>query len=740
VIGNNENINLKFDEQAVNELLQKEADIIPLYQPTREELFRKIKDQQGWHIFFFTGHSDSDDKGEIGTLHINNYEDENESTITIKEISNAFEDAINNGLQLAIFNSCDGLGLAYQLAELNLPQSLVMREEIPDKVAQQFLKDFITNFSQGKSLPSSVLEARGNLQTLEKYYPGVCWLPVIYQNPGVIPFSWNKFQQQTQQELINVLSHRELKQRKEILSELTSNVKIGIKRSLHNAKMIVLDLDEQLAQVQCSPNFELNISNDFSKKLPKDTTIINVFDLPDISGKLLILGAPGSGKTTSLLNLAEQLIKRAEQNADHPIPVLFNLSSWQDEKQSIIQWLLSEIQEQYPTIEKDIVQKWIECRQILPLLDGLDELPFERQEKCVLAINQLMMSKEKPLHLIVCSRKEEYEAYNSKLILNGSVCLNPFDEKQIEEYLNSINHCNLLETIKQSPEIFDLVKSPLMLSIVTLSIDELSIDKWQNIKETEKRLNYLVYAFIRRMLRRKIKTRWYKNKETIYSFYNTLSWLTWMSKELLRENKTEFIIEKIQPQCLNHKFQIIIYHLGCTLLFILIFSLISFLIGGLQFGIISGLIFGIGFGLNPRFNEKIDLPKTDIHIFLNQQLLNYFLESLYMGLKWGIVGLATGLIFGFPFTGFFICLLMGWLTRGGIAYIQYLVLRIVLLLSNATPYNYYKFLNYATEKMLLQRIGRRYKFIHNFVRDSFAKMDNEIIREIEIELKLDQQE
>jgi predicted NACHT family NTPase len=43
---------------------------------------------------------------------------------------------------------------------------------------------------------------------------------------------------------------------------------------------------------------------------------------------LLILGEPGSGKTMLLLGLAREMINRAEQSLEHPIPVVFNLSSW----------------------------------------------------------------------------------------------------------------------------------------------------------------------------------------------------------------------------------------------------------------------------------------------------------------------------------------------------------------------------------------------------------------------------
>ena len=54
---------------------------------------------------------------------------------------------------------------------------IFMREPLPDKVAQEFLKNFLTEFSAGKSLYQSVREAREKLQGLEGEFPCASWLP-----------------------------------------------------------------------------------------------------------------------------------------------------------------------------------------------------------------------------------------------------------------------------------------------------------------------------------------------------------------------------------------------------------------------------------------------------------------------------------------------------------------------------------------------------------------------------------
>ncbi|MEC4982751.1 MAG: CHAT domain-containing protein [Oscillatoria sp. PMC 1068.18] len=186
ILGNKKGINIEADRQLLTNL-SEDAETVFLVEPQRQELYQWLWDSQGWDILFFAGHSSSDYARENGQIEINSQE-----SLSLGELTNGLRKAISNGLQLAIFNSCDGLGLARKLATLSLPQMIVMREPVPDLVAQEFLKYFLTTFAQGKSLYLAVREAREQLQALENCYPCATWLPVIYQNPSVIPCTWQK--------------------------------------------------------------------------------------------------------------------------------------------------------------------------------------------------------------------------------------------------------------------------------------------------------------------------------------------------------------------------------------------------------------------------------------------------------------------------------------------------------------------------------------------------------------------
>ncbi|MGH8000917.1 MAG: CHASE2 domain-containing protein [Brasilonema sp.] len=191
ILGNSTGIDTDADKKFL-ESLSSDAETVFLVEPTRSELDEQLWDKQGWDILFFAGHSSSKDDGETGHIYINSTE-----RLAISQLKNALKKAIERGLQLAIFNSCDGLGSAQQLDDLHIPQMIVMREPVPDKVAQEFLKRFLKGFADGKSFYLAVREAREQLQGLESEFPGASWLPVICQNPAVVSPTWKELQNRT---------------------------------------------------------------------------------------------------------------------------------------------------------------------------------------------------------------------------------------------------------------------------------------------------------------------------------------------------------------------------------------------------------------------------------------------------------------------------------------------------------------------------------------------------------------
>jgi hypothetical protein len=150
-----------------------------LPQPDKAELEAKLADPQGWDIIFFSGHS------KAGKISINPAEH-----LSMKELKDVLKPAIAKRVQIFIFNSCDGLKLAPDLEKLNIDRLIVMRELIPDRVAQEFLKSFLRAFTSGARFDDAVKSARRHLESFEHDYPYTSWLPIVIQNRLVPSPTW----------------------------------------------------------------------------------------------------------------------------------------------------------------------------------------------------------------------------------------------------------------------------------------------------------------------------------------------------------------------------------------------------------------------------------------------------------------------------------------------------------------------------------------------------------------------
>jgi WD40 repeat protein len=187
ILGDSRGINVEKDRQLLENLSEAETSF--LVEPQQREINDRLWEQD-WDILFFAGHSRTE--GDQGRIYLNKTE-----SLTIENLRYALKKSIDKGLQLAIFNSCDGMGLAFELQQLNLPQAIVMREPVPDEIAQEFLRYFLPAFIGGRSLYLAEREARLRLQGREGEFPGASWLPTIFQSPATTPPTWEDLGRRT---------------------------------------------------------------------------------------------------------------------------------------------------------------------------------------------------------------------------------------------------------------------------------------------------------------------------------------------------------------------------------------------------------------------------------------------------------------------------------------------------------------------------------------------------------------
>lgn len=438
---------------------------------------------------------------------------------------------------------------------------------------------------------------------------------------------------------------------------------------------------------------------------PAGTPIVQVFD--QLNGALLILGTPGAGKTTMLLELARDLIARAEQDASQCIPVVFNLSSWSD-KQTIDDWLIYELRSKY-NVPKKLAESWVMQDELLLLLDGLDEVRAERRAACVAAINTFRHA-HGMTPLVVCSRIADYQALTARLNLQGAVLLQPLTAQQIDEYLNRAGAelIAVRQTLQHDATLQELIQQPLMLGIMTLAYRGVSVDELarERLGTVEARRKHLFDAYIQQMFNRVART-----KNELYTPAQTKHWLSWLAQKMIEQGQSIFLLQRLHWIWLPNEVQLILGVMA-GLMFGLICGLVAWLGFGLGFGLVAGLICGLVFGLFVGPDFGLESEELDIR----QPIKNAIRAGLVFGIGFVLVaGLVVGLI----------CGLVGGLCYGGLAVLNHYILRLFFYFKNCMPLNYVRFLDYAFERIFLRKVGGGYVFVHRMLMEHFASLEAE---------------
>ena len=444
-------------------------------------------------------------------------------------------------------------------------------------------------------------------------------------------------------------------------------------------------------------------------QLPPETNIVEVFEREEVARRLLILGEPGAGKTTNLLKLAAELVAQAKEDSTAQIPVIFELSAWKKDNQSIEQWLVEQLKDLY-SIDFKISQRWIKQNRILPLLDGLDELGLIRQRMAIEKINQYLQQ-DIDRQLVVCCRWEEYKEGDVKLYkLQGAYYLQAPTESDIRDYLERLNQQDLWQKIKINPEMRQLAQKPLFLNLMVTAF------QGETIFSEEQ----LFSSYVSEQLRRPLDRQKYPQGKAPYSDDDTKKWLTYLAGQLEADKLTVFLIEKMQPYWLNLGWERLVFRLIYGLISGLILGLISGLILGL-FWLIVGLISRLVLGLNaeikyrekPNQGIKESLKKTLIISLISSlfclSILQFYFRLLGESFDWS-VSVDLSLLLG--------CFVA--LFTGGQDLIQHLTLRLILEQQKLVPRNYAHFLEYAKERKFIHKIGGQYRFLHDSLRKYFA--------------------
>jgi hypothetical protein len=394
------------------------------------------------------------------------------------------------------------------------------------------------------------------------------------------------------------------KNRQTLMDKVRIKAQGTLNHSLYQAARLDLGLEDCPEMV----GLQGQTAGQARQVLPQSTRLLDRLAALGSGGTLLILGKPGGGKTTLLMELATDWLDCTDaKQEDQAIPVVLSLSSWgtyrlsNKKKFTFADWLVEELFTHYQ-LRPQVGQDWLNKGGFVLLLDGLDEVREPLRNGCVEAINQFRREFG-TIEIAVCSRIADFQSLTTALeTFQAAVFIQPLDEGQVEDYLQQAGTPlqQVRVALQQDSTLLELARTPLFLWILSLAYSGRSVDELLNLPQPERR---------RRLFDRYIEQMFLKRPLTEGDQRKMMRWLSILAQRMGSEK--EFLIERMQPRDWlvrpKHKW---LYRLTFGLIAGLIFGGSCWqtlgLMGTLTFSLISGLVLGFIFALPHKLFSKLD--------------------------------------------------------------------------------------------------------------------------------------
>ncbi|MCL4251277.1 MAG: TIR domain-containing protein [Anaerolineae bacterium] len=379
-------------------------------------------------------------------------------------------------------------------------------------------------------------------------------------------------------------------------------------------------------RVELKPDTVLKHKDYGDYELPTTGGIGEMFQ--EMGQELLILGAPGSGKTVLLLQLARALLQRSQGNPAQPIPTVFNLSSWSERLEPLEQWLIRELRVRYQ-VSRTLARRWLENQRLVLLLDGLDEVQIEHRSACVEAINDYRHT-HRGTPIAVCSRLVDYEQLTTQFEIPSAIALQPLTNEQIDTYLESQSKLGgLRESLDRETSLREMASTPFLLNTMVAAYAEMEPHQIMTFATRTERRNHLFDHYLARQFM----------DDPRYTLAQTRRWLSWVASILTKRAQSVFYIEDLQPDILPDGNRTIVRlmsgaSIGVTILTLLLMaSLLASQQGLIVIALGIGLSITIFYTWNARIRSAASVRWTISRFG--------FLAGLPLGLLLGSVNAAT---------------------------------------------------------------------------------------------------
>lgn len=400
---------------------------------------------------------------------------------------------------------------------------------------------------------------------------------------------------------------------------------------------------------------------------------------------LLILGKPGSGKTSCLLKLAVGMLEQAAKE-ELAVPVVFNLAGWGGNVLSFDKWLSNYLVSHY-SYPKHLATGAVDSNQIIPLLDGFDEVGMHLatieqrktyRERCLQAIQHYQNRKNSPSGIIICSRIEEIQDFNDHISVDAQILLKDVTIEMVEESLATVDQSsegfysranknaakNLLSLMNTSPALQSVLRSPFYFNAAIQVMNQAKDNELRLPEEAEEIKRLVLELFIRRKL---------DHDQAAHTAKDTRHYLSWLAAWLQRQQRVSFELRDFQPADSTSfvKYGLVygliaglvtglVVALDGLLLMrtsfeksIVLASIVTLLISVVGFGIGGYYIYQNGIKAAPRrvIWSRLGKPKAWLSMLVYSLILSLTLGTLFWIVfdlfQASLGGLVFGLVFGF---------------------------------------------------------------------------------------------
>jgi hypothetical protein len=228
------------------------------------------------------------------------------------------------------------------------------------------------------------------------------------------------------------------------------------------------------------PNLDVPLEHAFAPlKLISSTTeeSVDLFSQAAASHRCIVLGGPGTGKTTLMKSLITSIIKgraREEALADL-IPVFVVLRNLAKKEHTVEQAIVAAFADYHFPGADRFVESALSQGKMLIILDGLDEVGASRDYVSE-QIQHFCEHDEQREHLnrlIVTCRENSYRTKDLQSVIPEIVRVEPFANHHMRVFLEGWpahkgrTAIKLYSLIQNDPQIRDICRNPLLLTILT---------------------------------------------------------------------------------------------------------------------------------------------------------------------------------------------------------------------------------------------------------------------------------